>query len=74
MLVEGLDPAAILLGAECPRCHAVGLVPISGAELRAAPARDQHASTCSVEPSVAARCPACGLVGEWPAMSMGTRD
>lgn len=71
MLVEHFDRAAALADAVCPRCHAVGLQPIAYDTLAQAPEQDRHASRYSVEPSIAARCPSCGLVGEWPGMSWG---
>lgn len=66
MFVEDFAPSAALAITACPRCHAVGLVETDTDTVDAAPTADQHQARCSIEPSVPAQCPECGLVMEWP--------
>lgn len=58
------DTVRYLAEIACPRCHAMGLVPISCEELDAATAKDRHEGE-GRDPSESGKCPACGLVGEW---------
>jgi len=66
MFVEGFDPAAALDAATCPRCRSVGLVETDADTVDATLPADRHKAQYSIHPSVSARCPACGLVMEWP--------
>ena len=66
MFVEDFDPAAALAATACPRCRAVGLVETDTETMNATPPADRHQARMIVDPSVPARCPACGLVMEWP--------
>lgn len=70
MIAENFDTTAALAGAVCPRCRAVGLEPIDFDTLEQAREQNRHKARAYIDPSVPARCPACGLVGEWPGMSM----
>jgi hypothetical protein len=45
------------------------LVEIDGEAHDKAPEADKHQAKFHVSPGLYARCPACGLVGEWPGMS-----
>jgi hypothetical protein len=67
MFVETFDTKAALAACLCPRCAAVGLVEIAEEEHAASPAKDKHQVAFYIDPSVICRCPACGLVAEWPA-------
>lgn len=66
MFVEDFNPVERLAQEMCPRCRAVGLVPASYEDLQP---ENLHQPEFHICPSLVARCPACGLVGEWPAMS-----
>lgn len=66
MFTDDFDPAATLAEAACPRCHCVGLVEVDDEIREATPPADRHQPRYYVDPSIAARCPACGLVMEWP--------
>lgn len=66
MLAEDFDPVAALASAACPRCHALGLEETDTETVDATSLADRHQARCSLEPSLPARCPACGLVMEWP--------
>lgn len=66
MFDDDFDPATALAAAACPRCRAVGLVEADRDTVDATPPADRHQAPYSIEPSVFARCPACGLVMEWP--------
>lgn len=66
MFVDDFDPAAALAATACPRCHAVGLVETDPDTVNTTPPTDRHQARCIVSPSVPARCPACGLVMDWP--------
>lgn len=68
MFVDDFDPIAALAGATCPRCLTWGLVPPTAAESASVRPEDVHRPAAFICPSLPARCPACGLVGEWPAM------
>lgn len=68
MQVEDFDPIAALAQATCPRCMTLGLVTPTAADSASVKPEDVHRPAAIICPSVAARCPACGLVGEWPAM------
>lgn len=66
MFADDLDPAASLAASACPRCRALGLVVIDTDTVDATPPADRHQAGVIVSPSVPARCPACGLVMDWP--------
>ena len=66
MFTEDFNPTAALAAASCPRCHTVGLVEITYKAYRATPQANQYQAQFIVAPSIPARCPACGLVMEWP--------
>ena len=57
---------AALAAASCPRCYAFGLIEIDTDTYRAAVPENRHQAKFLIDPSVPARCPACGLVMEWP--------
>lgn len=65
MFIEDFNPTAELAAAQCPRCHALGLVEIPYEAYRATPPANQHQAKFIIDPSTPARCPACGLVMEW---------
>lgn len=71
MFADDFDPVAALASTACPRCRAVGLVETDMDTVNAAPPADRHRAPYSMEPSLPARCPACGLVMEWPACRAG---
>jgi len=62
MLIENFNIAAALAACVCPRCRAQGLLGTDSQALVDAPDADKHRARRSVDPSVLARCPACGLV------------
>lgn len=66
MFIEDFNPAPELAATHCPRCHAVGLVEITFEVYQATPPANQHQAKFIIDPSIPARCPACGLVMEWP--------
>lgn len=66
MFVDDFDPAAALAATTCPRCRAVGLVETDMDTVCATSQTDRHQAHVIVSPSVPARCPACGLVMDWP--------
>lgn len=66
MFADDFDPATTLASTPCPRCFTMGLVETDAATMEATPSSDQHQARVFVDPSVPARCPACGLVMEWP--------
>lgn len=64
MFADDFDPVTALTSSACPRCHAVGLVETD--TVNAASPADRHQAKYVMSPSVPARCPACGLVMDWP--------
>lgn len=66
MFADDFDTAAALAAITCPRCHVVGLVETDTDTMDATPPPDQYQARVIVSPSVPARCPACGLVMDWP--------
>lgn len=66
MRLENRNEAHAMASDRCPRCTAVGLAPIEEETYSDTPAKDRHVATVIIDPSVYARCPACGLVMEWP--------
>jgi phage FluMu protein Com len=66
MRTEGFDQTAALNAAACPRCHSVGLVEIDDDTYTATAAGNKHHAAQLLDPSIPARCTACGLVMEWP--------
>lgn len=74
MFADDFAPAAALAAAACPRCRAVGLVETDTDTVSAAPPADRHQARAIINPSVPARCPACGLVMEWPGCCWGDGD
>lgn len=68
MFTDGFNPAETIAAAVCSRCLAVGLVKSTAEAYRNAPEVDRHMGGI-LSPSLDARCPACGLVGEWPVMA-----
>ena len=67
MFAEDFNPTATLAAVRCPRCAAVGLTEITDDEHAATTAKDKHQAAYHIDPSLTCRCPACGLVAEWPA-------
>ena len=70
VFADDFDPVAALAQEDCHRCKARGLVPATQDDRDSAKPEDRAQEWCTVSPSTAAKCPACGLVGEWPAMCM----
>lgn len=70
VFADDFDPVARLAREDCPRCKAHGLVPATHEDCDNVKPEDRAKEWAAVCPSVAARCPACGLVGAWPAMCM----
>jgi hypothetical protein len=68
MFTEDFNPAKTLASETCPRCQAEGLAVPSDETLANTPAADYYEGAVTVCPSISAWCPACGLVGAWPAM------
>lgn len=66
MFADDFDPVAALASTACPRCRAVGLVKTDTDMVNATPPADRHQARYIMSPSVPARCPACGLVMDWP--------
>lgn len=66
MFADDFDHSAALASSACPRCRAMGLVGTDTDTVNAAPPADRHQAPYSIEPSIPARCPACGLHMEWP--------
>lgn len=71
MFEDGFNPALSLASTSCPRCASEGLVEIDSHVLEATPRKDRYKALGSIEPSVPARCPSCGLVMEWPGCCLG---
>jgi len=67
MWAEDFDPKEALAACPCPRCEALGLLEIDNETYTAAPDRDRHQAAYIISPSIAAKCPACDLVMEYPA-------
>ena len=70
VFADDFDPGATLAGYDCPRCKGRGLVPATDEDCDNVKPEDRAEEWSTVCPSVAAKCPACGLVGQWPAMCM----
>lgn len=71
MWVEGFDADAMLARLLCPRCGHAGLVaPVWDEEVKP---EDRYEGDTIYCPSVPAKCPACGLVGEAPPMGSEVR-
>jgi hypothetical protein len=66
MLVEEFDLKAALAACPCPRCAVKGIQEATYEDSLAASDGDRHIPLISIEPSVYAKCPSCGLVMEWP--------
>lgn len=66
MFVQDFTPAAKLAATACPRCGSLGIVEVPAEAYRATPTANQHQAKFIIDPSIPARCPACGLVMEWP--------
>jgi phage FluMu protein Com len=66
MFTDDFNPTAALAACPCPRCKSLGLLQIDDEAYTDTPATDKHQAAYYIEPSIAARCPACGLVMEWP--------
>lgn len=69
VFVDDFNPVERLAQEMCPRCRTVGLVRATHEDVENVRPEDQHQPKFVICPSLAARCPACGLVGEWPDMS-----
>ncbi|MBK6869448.1 MAG: hypothetical protein IPG98_16625 [Burkholderiales bacterium] len=64
--VAGAVGTAHVAGLRCPRCARVGLERIDDAALQATPLADLLVSLETLCPSLAVRCPTCGLAGnDW---------
>lgn len=70
MFVDDFDLVAGLAEEDCPRCKGRGLVPATYEDCDNVKPEDRAQELWAVCPSLSAKCPACGLVGEWPAMCM----
>lgn len=66
MFNKSFNPEEALKAVKCPRCNVTGLEGIAYDTFDAAPVIDRHQAQCTIDPSETARCPACGLVMEWP--------
>jgi phage FluMu protein Com len=66
MFADHFNPKAALTAAHCPRCKALGLTEIDPATYEATPRANRYQAQCLIDPSVYARCAACGCVMEWP--------
>lgn len=66
MRTSAINPVHTMSSDRCPRCASVGLVPIDEETYTDTTAKDRHVATVIIDPSVYTRCPACGLVMEWP--------
>jgi hypothetical protein len=65
------NPSQRLTAERCPRCHTVGLAVPSVETCANTPDAEYYDGMASMCPSITTWCPACGLVGEWPAMCWG---
>lgn len=70
MFTDDFDPVTTLGAEDCPRCLAHGLVCATHNDCENVKPEDIAPELWIVCPSLTAKCPACGLVGEWPAMCM----
>lgn len=66
MFTDEFDPKAALDAASCPGCNRLGLTEITSEAYEGAPPERRYQAQHLINPSVAAQCPACGLVMEWP--------
>lgn len=68
MFADDFNPVAALAGEGCPRCKAHGLVAATQEDCDNVKPEDIAQEWAIVCPSITAKCPACGLVGNWPGM------
>lgn len=68
MFTDDFNSAGTLASETCPRCRSVGLAVPSDETYASASQEDRFIEKVVVCPSITAWCPACGLVGNWPAM------
>ncbi len=68
MFADDFDPAKALATENCPRCNSLGLKVPDDETYAKAPEADRFIEKMIVCPSIAAWCPSCGLVGNWPGM------
>lgn len=68
MFTDDFNPARRLAAETCPRCHAVGLAVPDAETIAKTPDAEYYKGLVTVCPSITAWCPACDLVGDWPAM------
>lgn len=66
MFIDSFNLTATLAATSCPRCAHEGFVQIDGDAYRAHRKRDRQEPKAIIWPSLYCRCPACGLVAEWP--------
>lgn len=69
MLTQNFKLKDALGEAFCPRCAAKGIDEVTSDEAESVPHADRHIPRFYVQPSVYAKCSACGLVMEWPGCS-----
>lgn len=68
LFADDFNPAQRLATEVCPRCNAIGLAMPSAETIANTPEAEYYEGLVTVCPSNTAWCPACGLVGDWPAM------
>lgn len=68
MFTEDFNPAKVLATETCPRCKHLGLVRPTQEDCDNCKPEDVFQAAWNVCPSIEAKCPACGLMGDWPAM------
>lgn len=74
MWADAFDPVKTLAGETCPRCQHMGLVCPTQEDCENCKPEDEFQASVVVCPSIGAKCPACGLMGDWPAMRMEPDD
>lgn len=68
MFTDDFDPVKRLAAEICPRCKHLGLVCPTQEDCDNCKPEDEFRAAWHVCPSIGAKCPACGLMGDWPAM------
>lgn len=70
MFADDFNPVATLAEEDCPRCKGRGLVLATDEDCDNVKPEERAQASSAICPSLAAKCPACGFLGDWPAMCM----